>query len=532
MSVAALPQKVRLTDTKSKGRRPWFWIAIGVVVVALVLYMMFAASSAGPAITAAQIYEVIPVDLEIKVSKDGEMQAINNIDINCMVEGTTTITSIVKEGTSVKKGDTLFVLDSTQIRQRMEDTSLDLQKAAADLTNAREMLEIQKNTNATNLEGAEVSLTLAQLDLKQYAEGTYPQMLSTAQTDVQMAKIGLANRQEDLDQTKKLYVRGFVTAADVKKAELDVITADNTLDKCVTSVKVLSEYTHEMDQTSKKNSLLQAGARINRTRRENTSNLSWRTADLTSKEQAMNVLKRRDDRLKEQYAACNVVAPADGMVIYGSTTDRNAQTPIQEGAQVRERQLVVRLPDTSAMKAVVRIHEAVVPKLREGQRAMVKIVGIPEQLGATLSKISVLADNSNRWWNPDLREYPIDLTLDKTPANLKPGLGAVSEILVERLSSVTAVPLDAVYTMGSDRYVFALRGQTPEPVKVTVGANNDTHVQVLDGVALGQRVLRLQAGQGRDLLEKAGIKVEPATRPSGKHGPAPVAGSPPTAARP
>ena len=48
------------------------------------------------------------------------------------------------------------------------------------------MMEIQKNTNATNLEGAEVSLALAKLDLKQYEEGTYPQQLTNAQTEVEM----------------------------------------------------------------------------------------------------------------------------------------------------------------------------------------------------------------------------------------------------------------------------------------------------------------------------------------------------------
>ena len=120
------------------------------------------------------------------------------------------------------------------------------------------------------------------------------------------------------------------------------------------------------------------------------------------------------------------------MVIYGSTTDRNAQNPIQEGAEVRERQLLIRLPDTSAMKAVVRIHESVVTKLKEGQRANIRIVGIPEA-SATIAKISVLADSSNRWWNPDLREYPIDLNLDATPANLKPGIGATVDITIDRL---------------------------------------------------------------------------------------------------
>lgn len=501
MSVAALPQW--LTAGKSKTRI-WMLGAVLAVVLGCVLWFAFVSSSSagtGAVQTAAQIYQVVPMDLEIKVTKDGEMQAVNNIDINCKVEGINTITTIVKEGTSVKKGDTLLSLDSTTIRQKIEDTSLDLQKAEADVSNAKEMLEIQKSTNDTNLESAQVALDLAKLDLKQYEEGSYPQQLANAKTDVKMASI-------TLDQAKKLYVKSFVT-------NLDVTTAQNTLDKAQTALTVLTEYSHDADLTAKRSTLLQSEQRLNRTRRENNSNMSWRQADYTAKEQNRMVLQRRSDRLKEQYAACTVTATADGMVVYGSSSDRNAQTPIQEGAQVRERQLLVRLPDTSSMKAVVRIHESVVSRLHEGQDAVVRIVGQPKPLSGKVSNISVLADNSQRWWNPDLREYPVDVTLDQTPVDLKPGIGATVEVMVDRLPNVVAVPLDAVYTVGGDRYVFVKEGENARPVKVAVGQNNDTHIQITDGITMGQTVLRLQAGQGRELLEKAGIKVAPTTKPSG-----------------
>ena len=526
MSVAAVPQKQQQPQQKrppAPGKRmPKLWVIAAVVLVLVVIAALGVSkrkAASGPT-TVAQIYDVVPMDLEVKVSKDGEIQSIDNIDVTCQVEGTSTITTIVKEGTFIKKGEVLLTIDSTEIRQKIEDTSLQLQKAEADVANAREMLEIQKDSNSTNVEGAEVNVTIAQLDLKQYEEGSYPQQLANATTEVEMAKITLNNRLEDLDQTKKLYAKNFVTAADVKNDELDVTTARNALAKAETALTVLTKYSHEMDLTSKKDSVVQATRRLQRVKRENSSNLAWRTADLTSKEQNLMVLKRRHDRLKEQFEACIVKAPADGMVVYGSSTDRNAQSPIQEGAQVRERQLLIRLPDTSAMKAVVRIHETLVSKLAEGQAAKVQIVGFPTPVSAKIAKISVLADNSQRWWNPDLREYPVDVSLDQTPPNMKPGIGATVDISIGRLENVIAVPLDAVYTVGEKRYAFIPEGESARPVVVEVGQNNETHVEITAGITEGQRVLRLQAGQGRELLEKAGIQTGPATRPAEKKGPA------------
>ena len=54
-------------------------------------------------------------------------------------------------------------------------------------------------------------MDLAQIDLQVYIEGTYPQSVENAKTALSMAKLNLKNVEEDLDQTKVLYGKGFVT---------------------------------------------------------------------------------------------------------------------------------------------------------------------------------------------------------------------------------------------------------------------------------------------------------------------------------
>src|SRR5262249_34265188 len=151
----------------------------------------------------------------------------------------------------------------------------------------------------------------------------------------------------------------------------------------------------------------QAERLVVRTKRENAANLAQHVADVESKTQALALLKRRMEHLQEQLDDCTIKAPADGLVIYASNNDHDSQNPIEEGSQVRERQALLRLPDTSQMKAVIRIQEGQVSSLHVGQRASVSIIGMDKPIGATVAKISVLADSSNRWWNPDLKEYPV-----------------------------------------------------------------------------------------------------------------------------
>jgi HlyD family secretion protein len=193
------------------------------------------------------------------------------------------------------------------------------------------------------------------------------------------------------------------------------------------------------------------------------------------------------------------------------------ETPIQPGAKVMEQQLVVRLPETTAMKAVARIGEHQAVKLRvdpdKPMRATVRIVGRPEPIGASVTKMSVLSDNQQRWWNPDLKEFPVDCALDATPQGLKPGSSCSVEILVQSLRDVLAVPVGSIYTQGGDSWVFVRDGSRFVPTKVKIGQSNDTHVQVTEGLSAGQQVVMLQVGQGRELLGLPEETPAPTTQP-------------------
>lgn len=509
MSLIAIPS----SPAKSKKWGLTAAAAAGAIVLIGLAVWMTRGPAPGSAGMMGQFYTVVPMDFDVKIIKDGELAAQNNIDIVCEVEGQTAIQTIIPEGATVKKGDVLVELDSSAIKQKIEDTTLDLQKAEADLTTSREMKDIQESQNSANLEAADVALTLAQLDLQAYTEGTYPQDLQNAQTTLEMAKITLKNKQEDLSQTKSLFGKGFVTASDVKTSELAVTTAVNDVAKAESALKVLTEYSHPKDMADKKNTLSQAEQKLIRTKRENAANLSQKNADVQAKSQTFEVIKRRMDHLKDQLANCTIAAPTDGMVVYASSGDRWSDQRIQEGATVRERQALLRLPDTSSMKVTARINESQVGRLSEGLRAKVHISSIPRPIGATVSKISVLADSGQRWFNPDLKEYPVEMVLDETPKSLKPGMGCNVEILVSHLDNVLAVPLSAIYSAGQDVYVFERDGDKVKPMKVKVGQSNETHAQIKDGLEAGASVLVLQAGQGRDLLEQNGIKVAgPTTR--------------------
>jgi multidrug resistance efflux pump len=364
-----------------------------------------------------------------------------------------------------------------------------------------------------------VGLEVAQLDLREYTEGTSVALAKDGETKVKMAEIMLQNKEQDLAITRNLFGKGFVTQVDVKKAELDVLTCQNDLRKAESDLNVLKVYTDAKQQATKRSAVAQAESLVERTRKENAANMNRFRAALVAADQTLRLRNALTAKLKDQLENCVIKAPGDGLVVYASSSDRSGSEPIKEGGTVRNQQVICRLPDTSQMKAVIRVQEGQVSRLRvddnNPMRAQVSVVGFKRPIGASVSKIAVLADSSQRWWNPDLREYPVELLLDETPANCKPGLGAQVEVLVERKARALCVPLTSIYSQGTQAFVFVRNGiGMPRPVEVRIGATNETHAEVSGPVAAGNDVLLLQPGQGRQLLEHAGIKVQPTTRPN------------------
>jgi HlyD family secretion protein len=494
-----------------------------VVVLGLCAYLVIRKINFGAGAASNDVfYRVVPMDLELAIKKDGELKAIENLDVVCPVEGLNTITTIVPEGKLVKKGDVICELDSSEIKRKLQQATLDVKKAESDLTAAKEQLAIQESKNKSDLEAAQVELKLAQIDLQGYEKVDYPAKLQAAKKDAEMAEITVRDKQEAKAQQQQLLSKAFVTTSDVKSAEVELIKAQTDLEKKQSDLSVLVEYTHEKDLADKKNKVAQGEGKVERTKSENNSNLAQKVADAQTKEQSLILYKETEKHLQEQLASCTIKAPGDGIVIYGSSDSwYYRDTPIQAGAKVSEQQLIVRLPDTSRMKVIAKIGETQAQNLKIDKahplRATVKIVGVAEEQGAWVSQISILPDNSNRWWGSENKEYPADITLDKTPPGLKPGLSASVQIHIETLKNVLAAPLAAIYSSGADSYVFVKRSEgSPKPVKVKVGKTTDTHAELASGVSAGDDIVVLQMGQGRQLLEAAGISDTPTTQPTDK----------------
>ncbi|MDP1797080.1 MAG: hypothetical protein Q8K78_06345, partial [Planctomycetaceae bacterium] len=109
--------------------------------------------------------------LQITVLEKGQLDSARNAVLTSKVEGTTTIISIVPEGTMVKKDQLVVELDSSLLIDKERQQDIAVTQAVSAKQSAEKDVEIQRTQNDSDKAAAELKLTLAQIDLKKFKLG-------------------------------------------------------------------------------------------------------------------------------------------------------------------------------------------------------------------------------------------------------------------------------------------------------------------------------------------------------------------------
>jgi hypothetical protein len=153
--------------------------------------------------------------------------------------------------------------------------------------------------------------------------------------------------------------------------------------------------------------------------------------------------------------------------------------------KVYEEQTILRLPDLSRMRAKVNVHEAKIDQLHAGMRARIRVQDHEFQ-GAV---VSVANRPETSWFLSAVKKYPVKVDIDGKPKDLRPGMTAEVEILVNHLQGVISLPVAALAEKAGQVYCCVKKGAALERRSVTLGDGNDKFVQVKEGVSVGEEVV-------------------------------------------
>ncbi len=496
-------------------RHPLWSATIGIAAAAL----LFLALRPSKARTPEMAYHTVERrDFLVSVIEGGALAATQELLIVCEMEGTPRILRIVPEGTSVKKGDLLVELDSSGIKERLDTQEVVVENARFALTKAKEDLDIQILLNDANDKDAELAVEFALSDLEKYKLGDWPQAKRVLEADITITKEEVQRAKDKLDWTGKLHAKGYATRSELEGDQLALKRQDIALEKGSEALRLSEKYDYPKKVRLLESGYEQSKLALLRIKQRSKSLLSAAQADLKARENTLELQSGKLEETRLQLQLAKIFAPQDGLVVYAPVSSSLGQ-PIEEGAVVRQKQPLIKLPDVSKMMVEIKIHESHVRQVKPGQPAFVTIDSMPDkQFNGVVKKIAPLPDSNSRYYSPNLKVYAAEVLIDEALADFKPGVSARAEIVVTNLHKVLTIPIQCVTSHKGRQVCYIERAGNPVSMPVTVGHHNDKFIEIRSGIKEGDRVMLspLTNGDGLDLdnsLVKEGEKDPLANHP-------------------
>jgi HlyD family secretion protein len=455
-----------------------------------------------PAAEEHQFYKVKRGDMLISVVEGGALKAVKESIIRSEFEGISRIISIVPEGTYVKQGQLLVELDSSELKDRVNQQEVTYQNNDFSFIQAKENLSIQHSLVDSQIKEAELRVVFAKSDLEKYIEGDAPQQINTATNAILIRKEQSQRAKDKLEWTQQLFKKGYASKSELEADGLSVVQARIAVEQAEEELRLFRKYDLPKSQQKLKSTWEQAELELGRLRQRTSNQIAQAEANLRTSQRALELTHEKLKELKQQLENSKIKAPQDGLVVYASSSygDRG-QMLIEEGAQIRQRQEIIKLPDVSQMVVEIRVHESHVLQIRPGLDAYVTVDSIPDrQFKAKVTKVAVLPNSQDRWMNPNLKVYSTDVLIEEDLPDLKPGASARAEIIVTNLVNALTVPLQSVTTVKGKQVCYVQNGSGVSAVPVMVGNFNDQFIEIRSGLKEGDQVaLTPPAGSSEDI---------------------------------
>lgn len=484
------------------------WVVVGGLLmsgVGYVTYLGVREKPDKPTLTRSELATVTKTSFEVATLASGELEARNKIEIRSPLEDQSSIVWIIPEGVVVKAGERLIQLNADPIKQKVDEETLRLESAKAELVAAENSYSIQANENQSRLSQAELKVALAELALRQWREGEVAKKRQDLALAIDKATLEIDRLAERFVRSQSLLADGFISKDECDRDEVAYIEAISAYNTAHLSRDIYENYEYPKEEKTKISDLEQARSELERVRLNNEIELASKDASRQNRRSQATIIENKLNKIKADYESATIKAPRDGLVVYATTLDRDwrggGDGGLQIGQQVWSNQLLIVLPDTSEMVATVRVHESLASRVTPGLSVAVKVDAANGRVfQGVVESIGVMAA-SGGWRDPNLREYSVRIGLTDHGDGLKPAMRAEARIVLEKVNDALAAPISAVFQDGAVQYVCVPRGAKYVRVPIRLGRRSDTQAEILAGVDAGASVLLREPAAGEVLSQ-------------------------------
>lgn len=228
-------------------------------------------------------------------------------------------------------------------------------------------------------------------------------------------------------------------------------------------------------------------------RRAEWSAVQQAQASVDSAQLQVESAQQAYDQAVQTAAKRTVTAPASGSVVVMGAVPGAA---VGAGASGQGGSALIQIADLSQMTVSVQVNEVDISRVAVGQKARVTFSALPgAMLDAEVTSISAVSSASAEggYGGYGVVTYDVELLIPEPTADLKPGMTANVEILMQCVPDALTVPASSLATDdGTSYYVYVMTDPETEACErrdVTVTAQSATTAVVEGDVAEGDLVV-------------------------------------------
>jgi multidrug efflux pump subunit AcrA (membrane-fusion protein) len=456
-------------------------------------------------------------DFVIKINATGNLESLLSVEVKSNVEGEIKKLD-VKDGELVQKGQVLLKINDEQIREEMKQVEANVSAARAQLDQAKSSLAIKQKQLDSDLQQQKDAVIQSQTSLN-VAKATTLQQIAQQETDIQntkgnmeqdnialkqaqislkqteitlsdvkqaesAAKVDMDNAQSELKRNQELYEKKYIPKKSLEDAQAAYANSSSRYESAQKKVQSQDETINSQKETI---TMREQAVQMRKTTLEfNEQNLKLlKQTRVAQEEQATTALKIAQTRLKqlqdnindekdisrfslesakanllkvestltnvkERLGWTTIVAPMSGIVINLAIEEGEIVTSGRSAFS--QSPALMQVVDLSQMVVKTYINEVDMEKLSLGQKAEVRT----RAYAGKSYKGEVREVAPSGLPRDNIIYFEVVIAVLGSPQELRPGMTADVDIIVEERKDALLLPIVAVKTEQSSTALLAV----------------------------------------------------------------------------
>ena len=447
----------------------------------------------------------------VAFSEGGELVAVDDVKVENEMDGSSTIVSIIDEGSTVKgpkriqaqpsdtpaalakkyevseeallhvnpdledairntksitiPGDLLVELDPGSLKDKILNQEIAVRTAKNSVTKAENDLEIQRLKNQQSIDNAGMDVQFSKLDLEKFKESDaalmredYKGSITNLANQVKRSKEQMGITEAQIVAYRELEKKQFLSKIKLRQEQLNLQTEQDNVTKYLHSIKMLrresdayEKYEYKKLEANFTSLIKQSELSLATVRQTATNNMITATTDLETQKQKLELEKEQLIEVKDQMNKTRIYAPSPGLVVYHvgeSSRYGGSSTMIEKGAALRKGQDIIHLPDLSQMMVALKVHESRINQVKPGLFVQIRIDTVPDRsFKGEIAYVAPVASAAERWGS-NKKVFKCEVSIkEDLPPYVRPGASATCRIFVANLPKVREVNGKKVKTL-------------------------------------------------------------------------------------